>query len=277
MGLKSLIPNPIKTALKNVIPTSVIDQLEIITGERDALTPPSRMIFIGDGDFKKVGKLTIDRMRDIGSLKPTDRVLDVGSGIGRLAVPLTEYLQAPGGYDGIEIVKEGVDWCNKEIRKRFPNFNFHHLNVYNKMYNPKGTMQGHELRFPFEASTFDYVILNSVFTHMLEADFERYLAEISRVLKKGARGYITMFLLNDESRKLNAEGKNKYERHLTPFTDKTMVYLQDLPESMIAFDETYAREAFDKAGLTIRDIKFGNWCGRANAVDYQDLLFVTKK
>lgn len=276
MGLKSLIPNPIKTALKNVIPISVIDQLEIITGERDVLTPPSRMIFIGDGDFKKVGQLGIDRMAAIGDLKPTDRVLDVGSGIGRLAVPLTKYLTT-GAYDGIEIVKEGVDWCNKEVNKRFPNFKFHHLNVYNKMYNPKGTMQGHELRFPFEDSTFDYVILNSVFTHMLEADFERYLAEISRVLKKGARGYITMFWLNDESRRLNAEKKNKYERVLTPYTERTMVHIQDLPESMIAFDETYARESFKKAGLTIRDVKFGSWPGRENTIDYQDLLFISKK
>ncbi|RAK02393.1 methyltransferase family protein [Larkinella arboricola] len=276
MSLKSLIPNPIKTALKNIIPLSVIDQLEIITGERDALTPPSRMIFIGDGDFKKVGELTVSHIKDLVGLNATDRVLDVGSGIGRVAIPLTKYINPPGGYDGIEIVKEGVDWCNKEVHKRFPHFNFHHLNVYNKMYNPKGTMQGHELRFPFESLTFDLVILNSVFTHMLEADFERYLAEISRVLKKGARGYITMFLLNEESRRLNAQGKNKYERHLTPFTDKTMVYLQDLPESMIAFDETYAREAFAKAGLTIQNVQFGNWCGRENTVDYQDLLSVSK-
>ncbi|MFC5409997.1 class I SAM-dependent methyltransferase [Larkinella bovis] len=277
MGLKSLIPNPIKTALKNIIPISVIDQLEIITGERDVLTPPSRMIFIGDGDFKKVGELTVSHIQELVGLKASDRVLDVGSGIGRVAIPLTKHINPPGGYDGIEIVKEGVDWCNKEVNKRFPHFRFHHLNVYNKMYNPNGTMQGHELRFPFDASTFDLVILNSVFTHMLEADFERYLAEIARVLKPGARGYITMFLLNEESRKLNAAGKNKYDRRLTPFTEKTMVHLQDLPESMIAFDETYARESFAKAGLTIKDIKFGNWCGRSNTVDYQDLLYITKK
>lgn len=276
MGLKRLIPNSIKTALKSIIPLTVIDQLEIITGERDALTPPSRMIYIGDGDFKKIGEITVNNIKNLVGLNATDRVLDVGSGIGRVAIPLTNYINPPGGYDGIEIVKEGVNWCNKEVNKRFPHFRFHHLNVYNKMYNPKGTMQAHELRFPFEAATFDLVILNSVFTHMLEADFERYLAEISRVLKKGARGYITMFLLNDESRRMNAEGKNKHERHLTPFTDKTMVHIQDLPESMIAFDEAYTRESFAKAGLTIKNIQYGYWCGRTNTVDYQDLLFVAK-
>ncbi|WP_138995267.1 class I SAM-dependent methyltransferase [Larkinella sp. C7] len=276
MGLKSLLPNSLKTSLKKVIPIEMIDRLELLTGERDALTPPSRMIFIGDGDFKAVGVKSVDHIKELVGLHSTDNVLDVGSGIGRVAIPLTDYISAPGSYDGIEIVKNGVDWCTKEVTKRFPHFRFHHLNVYNKMYNPLGTMQGHELRFPFESSTFSLVILNSVFTHMLENDFEQYLAEISRVMKKGGRAYITMFLLNSESRKANAEGKSLYGRQLTPFTERTMVHIQELPESMIAFDEVYAKEAFQKAGLTIRTINYGSWVGRTGTIDYQDLLYVVK-
>jgi hypothetical protein len=53
----------------------------LITGERDVLTPPSRMIFIGDGDFKTVGQHLVDHAKELVGLNSTDSaIMAVGSG-----------------------------------------------------------------------------------------------------------------------------------------------------------------------------------------------------
>lgn len=80
-------------------------------------------------------------------------MLDVGSGIGRMARPLTKFLTS-GSYVGIDIVPRGIEWCQRHITSRYPNFTFQHADVYNKEYNPTGgrgfpiSVRGRKLRFP---------------------------------------------------------------------------------------------------------------------------------
>jgi SAM-dependent methyltransferase len=132
--------------------------------------------------------------------------LDVGSGIGRMALPLTRYLSERGTYDGIEIVPSGVKWCRKAITPRHPNFRFHEIDVYNLEYNPKGRLKADEYRFPFPDASFDFMFLTSIFTHMLPRDIENYVGELGRVAAPGARCFITLFLLNEESRSAIRKG-----------------------------------------------------------------------
>lgn len=180
-----------------------------------------------------------------------------------------------GGYDGLEIVKEGIDWCRQNITSRFPHFRFHHLDIYNKLYNPTGTMQSSEVTFPFEAETFDVIVLTSVFTHMLEQDVERYYSEIERVLKPDGRVYSTMFILNDESKRLLKAGRSTIK--LQPFTDVSMVQDLEVPEKAIAFEEEWVKAALNRAGLKLKDhIRFGEWVGRTKFYDYQDTLVLIK-
>jgi 2-polyprenyl-3-methyl-5-hydroxy-6-metoxy-1,4-benzoquinol methylase len=76
---------------------------------RKNMVPPRTMYhFVGDGDYKAVGMEFRNLFTQYGGLKPEHRVLDVGCGIGRMAVPLTEYLSGPGEYRGFDIVKKGV-------------------------------------------------------------------------------------------------------------------------------------------------------------------------
>jgi len=98
-----------------------------------------------------------------------------------MAAPLTRYLHEKGAYDGLDIVKQGVDWCNKHIHRRHPNFNFHHADIYNKQYNPNGKLRATDFRFPFPDDSYDFVFLTSVFTHILVDDVEHYTDEIRRV------------------------------------------------------------------------------------------------
>ncbi len=275
MNIKKLIPSSIKTALKQIIPTSAIDQLEIITGQRDANTPPTRLHFVGGGDFKKQGAAFLVRFKELGKLQPTDQVLDIGSGVGRMAVPLTSYLSSAGRYEGIEIVKDGVDWCNKHIASKQSNFHFSHLNLYNKRYNPEGTLLASALTFPFPDETFDFIFLTSVFTHMFEQDVAHYISEIYRMLKPNGRVYLTIFLLNSTSRSLITTSRSSID--FKPFTDSAMVESHEAPENAIAFDEPVIMAMLAQKGFALEGpIHYGYWSGRADFYDYQDTIIAIK-
>jgi SAM-dependent methyltransferase len=98
-------------------------------------------------------------------LQPNARVLDIGCGIGRMAVALTHYLTSEGGYDGTDINPGAIKWCTSKITRQYPRFCFHFADIDNKKYNPKGRVKASGYAFPFDKDLFDLVILISVFTH----------------------------------------------------------------------------------------------------------------
>ena len=143
-------------------------------------------------------------------LQPSDHVLDVGCGVGRMAIPLVDYLGSGGRYEGFEnVADDGTNWCTENISVRYPNFSFAHADIYNARYNPGGSIQSAEFVFPYEDESFDFAFATSVFTHMLPADVEHYLLEIARVLKPTGRTLTTFFLLNEESLRLMAAGRGR--------------------------------------------------------------------
>lgn len=243
---------------------------------RDELTPSKKMnLSIGGGDFKKIGDMFRQYFIEFGELKPNEKVLDVGCGVGRMAVPLTEYLDKRGSYEGFDIVAEMINWCIEKITPKYPNFNFQLADIYNKHYNPKGRYKASEYKFPYENESFDFVFLTSVFTHMLPQDMENYFYEIVRVLKKDARCLITFFLLNADSLKLIDAKLSplnfKYDVGGCRTTDKNE------PETAISYDESYIRGLYNKYGLNIKEpIYYGNWCGRDNFLSYQDIIIAQR-
>jgi cyclopropane fatty-acyl-phospholipid synthase-like methyltransferase len=70
-------------------------------------------------------------------LKPTDRILDIGSGVGRKTLPLFEYITT-GSYEGIDPIAKQVKWCSQRITSRYPNFRIQQIDVWSKHYNPAG-------------------------------------------------------------------------------------------------------------------------------------------
>lgn len=272
--LASLIPNFLKPTLKKIycFPIDIIDRLK----GRDSMIPPKLMIFIGGGDFEQTGQDFKDYFIELANLQPKNRVLDVGSGIGRMAIPLTNYLSQEGEYWGFDIVKEGINWCQRHISSKFQNFHFQHSDIYNKVYNPNGKVRAQNFQFPFKNDSFDFVFLTSVFTHMFPSDLENYLSEISRVLKQGGRCLITFFLLNEESTNLIQAGhstldfKYKIEGCLT-IDDNN-------PESAIAYNENFIKGLFGNCKLKIiQPIHYGSWCKRDTFLSYQDIIVAAKE
>ena len=238
------------------------DWLERALGTQDPLVPPKSAIFVGAVDtFRRSGDVLVDRLVRVAGLTPDAHVLDVGSGIGRLAVALTGYLTLAGAYEGLDIVVSGIEWCSENITPRFPNFHFTLADVYNQEYHPAGHQRAAEYTFPYPDATFDLVVLISVFTHMLPLDMDHYLAEIARVLKPGGRCVATYLLINDESLRLMAAGRAaiRYEHYVGPH----WVLSRTVPEYSVAYDEAHVHACFARHGfVTEGTTYYGGWCGR---------------
>ncbi len=253
----------------------VLDALDAALGRRNELTPPRRLIFVGRGRFLEIGNEFTEYFKQLVDLKPNQRVLDVGCGIGRIAIPLTKYLSADGSYDGFDIVPQGIAWCREKISARYPNFRFQLADIRNSEYNPRGAKTAAEFRFPYEDRSFDFVFLTSVFTHMLPADVENYLSEMARVLRPGGRCLATWFLLNPESKALLADGRATVDfRHTI---EGCLITDRDAPEAAVAYEEARVMEMYARAGLVIDPpVRYGSWCGRSDYLSFQDICIVRR-
>jgi len=246
---------------------------------RDAdFIPPIALMHDGPRtyrEFKENGHEFLRHYVELCGLQPDEDMLDLGCGIGRKTLPLTRYLSERGSYLGMDIVKTGVDWCVEKYSTRFPNFSFQLLDVSNELYNPEGRYKAAEYQFPCDDKNFDFVVLNSVFTHMLHEEVENYLGEIARVLRTGGRCLISFFLLNAESTRLIEEGKSTIDLRYEFGPARAMS--REKPELAIGYGENYVRELFEKCGLEIRQpIAYGSWCGREDYYTYQDQIVAFK-
>jgi SAM-dependent methyltransferase len=167
--LRNLVPRRLRRAIsKHTYHALVV--ADSVLHKNSPPSPPRAITSVGGGDFESIGEQFVGYFRDFAQLAPGDRVLDVGCGIGRMAIPLTRYLDGDGTYDGFDVVPHGVEWCRRRITPRFPNFNFRWVPVRNDDYNPEGAVVAGEFTFPYDDAAFDFVFLTSVFTHMLPRD-----------------------------------------------------------------------------------------------------------
>jgi SAM-dependent methyltransferase len=242
------------------------------------LRPPEELSSVGGGGrgYEAVGK----RWRDMltsppEGLAPNERVLDAGCGVGRIAVPLTGYMSSEGSYEGFDIEPQAITWCRENITPSYPNFQFQVADIYNKRYNPGGTQQPYEYRFPYPDDSFDFAFLASVFTHLLPDAVDNYLSEISRVLRSGGRCAISYFLLNEHSIGRIEAGKISKQT----FSHNYSTYrLQNdkVPEAAIAHDENNIRSMYEKHGLRVMEpVKYGSWAG-GEGPGRQDVIWAVK-
>ncbi|PVE23436.1 class I SAM-dependent methyltransferase [Microvirga sp. KLBC 81] len=234
--------------------------------------PAPENVFVGDGDYRAIGLEYLGHFVRIGGLKPTHRVLDIGCGIGRMAVPLTQYLDPKtGSYEGVDPVNEGIEWCVQNITSAHPNFRFCRLDVAHELYNPGGTMAGREVALPFAGNNFDFVTMVSVATHLPAREITAYAREVMRLLVPGGRLFLTAFLVeaDDLSRPTARPRFIKGEEDGTWIADPTA------PLGAIGFDNGIVQDILKSSGLEIQRVSFGHWRG-LGSMHYQDIIIAAK-
>lgn len=247
------------------------------TPEAQQVMPPEdlRVFVIGGAkdDFGPIGNKFLGYYIEECGLKPDEHMLEIGPGLGRMAMPLATYLSPEGSYDAFDVVPEAVEWCTQNITSRYPNFRFQRADIHNEIrYNPEGEIQGKDFTFPYDDGVFDFVICHSVFTHMFPDDVENYITEVARVLRKGGRFFASLFLLNDETIAKIESGESKLtfpDDYGTHRIDRTQ---QGIPEGMVAHWEDFILGVYDRVGLKARPIYRGRWPGRPVEFTRQDLV-----
>ncbi len=233
--------------------------------------PPWWLRDVGGSDFEATGQEFLRLFINLAHLQPDEQVLEIGCGCGRMALPLTGYLNEAGSYTGMDITLEAIRWCQHHLTPRHPNFQFFHADLYNKRYNPEGRCQPKDYRFPFEDESFDFIFLTSVFTHLLPEDTENYLREVARLLRRNGRGLLTFFLLNETQQLLADQGLNDIDFKYG--SEQYRMRSDITPESAVAYEEVFLKELAARCELTISEpIQYGTWSGHSDGLSYQDIL-----
>ena len=257
-----------------------LDLIERASGRRDPLMPPRRLQYVGRGDFKAIGAQWRDRLTYGHGLGPATDFLDIGCGVGRIAVALIPTLET-GTYRGFDIVPAGIRWCRREITSRHPSFRFELADVRNRQYNPDGGVEASEFEFPYESERFDLAVASSVFTHMRPDGIRRYLAEAARVLRPGGRLVSEFFALDSTAVELLERGRTAFALD-HEFVDEsgTPFFGSDprVPEYNVAIREQDLRQMAATAGLEVAGIEFGRWSARSGGPEgrFQDFVTLVK-
>ncbi|TDQ33476.1 class I SAM-dependent methyltransferase [Phyllobacterium brassicacearum] len=251
--------------------------MEAVQRNRFLPRPDPDSIFVGDGNFQAVGAEFLGHFIRKGGVQPESRVLDIGCGIGRMAVPLTQYLDpAKGSYRGIDPVTGGINWCQQKISPAYPNFEFRHLDIAHSLYNPKGAVNGLELKLPFESRQFDFIIMTSVVTHLPDEEVNAYLQEVERVLAPGGRLFMTAFVV-DKTAQENAFNKRDARLGFQRYDEGPCWFVPELPPlAAVGFDDGFLDNSLTRAGLSITTKSLGHWRGVASD-HYQDLFIAECK
>lgn len=256
------------------------DFLDKIRGKRHKYVPPRGSIYTGSPanaeSYIDQGNRQLVLLKKHINLKPNDKILDIGSGIGRTAIALTMYLEPEGIYKGFDVVKLGVDWCNSKIGKVFSNFEFKYVPLFNDLYNTSA-LKAEDFVFPYENNAFNKVFSFSVFTHMQINEIQNYFKEIHRVLKHDGLAFSTFFLY-DTTNENQISTLNKFKFPIKKNGYRLMN--EDVKSGNIAIHKDTLKTMLLKEKMEIVDIIDGFWKDKSKYSkqgSYQDIVVFKKQ
>jgi SAM-dependent methyltransferase len=223
---------------------------------------------VGDGDFAVVGAQIVRNLKDHAGLKPTDQLLDIGCGNGRVADPLAGFLAEGGGYLGFDISPAGIAACRRRFRGR-SHMRFAHIDVWNGEYNADGRVAEADVVFPTPDASIDLAFATSVFTHMRMSGMRRYLSETARVLKPGGLLAFTAFALEPDR-----QASEVFD--FKPFDETSRAIDLRYPERAIGHWREAIEAAVAEAGLVLQASYNGAWAPPATYDGGQDLFVAVK-
>ena len=218
----------------------------------------------GPETLEPFGRAHIEKYEKYLGLFPQMRFMDLGCGIGRDAFQLLDYLRDDGSYTGIDVTRDSIVWCQKNITPRHPRFCFHHSDAYSELYNPFGLKTSMDYRLPAADGSVDRIALASVFTHLLEDEVAHYMREFRRVLKPGGLVYASFFLYTPEALLAAVNSGNTAWKATFECALGDGVYGNDplYPRGAVAYTDAAMQRMLGKAGLKlVRPYLKGWWSG----------------
>jgi SAM-dependent methyltransferase len=220
--------------------------------------------------------ISFESLLTLTHLNRETKVLDYGCGLGRVAMPLSGYLEDNANYFGVDIQKVLVESCKTRFSSRLPNMKFCHLDIFNKTYNPRGRPTHNDVRDLVPSGEFNVAFAFSVFTHILDNKLEETAQYLFDSLAPKGQLLATFFLLNEGSRSSIALGKtNRKFSH-----QYENCFIEDLkfPEFAVAFSENDVFAALENVGFKIGSVNYGGWSKTvSNPLSWQDTLICTKE
>lgn len=227
----------------------------------------------GGRSFVYYGELLANILKEnIGFDQPV-RVLEIGCGCGRVALGLSKF-------DNISYVGVDIDRISLEASKKNPvlkqkGYRFELMDVMNREYNPGGKFKADSYKFPYPDHHFDVIFLVSVFTHMLSKDVDRYIQEISRMLKPGGTCMFSTFLM-DYGRTFK-----RSELSFIFHEDSSYFCSQQVPEKSVGYYLDFFKTKFYENNMTLKKIFLGGWRKspeiESKSGFSQDILFFKKE
>ncbi|MGH2722694.1 MAG: class I SAM-dependent methyltransferase [Actinomycetota bacterium] len=234
---------------------------------------PPKQLWPLSGSFVGSAKRDLRLLIEEAGLRPHERILDVGCGLGRMALPFKAYLDDRGSYEGFDVREKAIRWARRRIARGDPRIRFQHIDIFNGSYNLTGSVRPSELRFPYDDGSFDVVVLFSVFTHLVTEDLRHYLDEIVRVLTTGGRCVATFRLMDRPQVVKHPEITYDYRHDFGEFLSSHPT----VPEQAIAYREAFVREAYRAAGLEVANIRQGRRPPISGHAPGQDMVIAVKR
>lgn len=240
--------------------------------------PPDEMRFMGDrGDrLLEIGREVLAIPRRAGFLPLDGFVLDIGCGYGRLAYALAAE-GFHGRYLGLDILERHIGWLQQNLTPAAGfRAEFEHLDVRNDRYNREGRGDPRSVCLPPLDRVPDLVTLISVFTHLYPDEVLRYFTILREILGPASTCYATFFLLDAESRALEAAGRSAFPMpHV--LASHCRYHNPEDPLHAIGYEAGWVAEMLDQHGLQLLRRIPGGWCGRKGTESYQDGLLIQRR
>lgn len=175
-------------------------------------------------------------------------IVDIGCGCGKSAAALRDFRYADveftGHYFGFDIDAALVEWCSQH----FPpdRFTFALVNGMSTVYPASGKAPAEKSLAACEDGSVDLVFSQSLFSHLLEGDLERYVKESYRVLKRGGSMCMTFFCLDDLA-SLGLRGSRWSFRHKIG-----QAYVENIafPEAAVGYEKDFVIDLAKKLGFS---------------------------
>lgn len=198
------------------------------------------------------GRADAEMLRERAGLDSTSRLLDWGSGPGRMLAGIDEVVGPIKEYIGVDVKADVIRWATQNLTTNWSRFI--HVPQQNDRYNPDGETS-HAI--DVGKRSFDIICGFSVFTHMRSDDVLGYSRELARLLRPNGQAVLTAFV----------------EPEVPDEVENPPDYLPELtwsgPLHCVRYEHDYFYSLLEAGGLSITEFVHGNQGGTSLVIAQQ--------